>query len=1174
MSTFNIENYIFIHKDKDGYKRSPTNTYIIPSRDTFFNIPSINNTDSTLIDTLKRDSLKDRFYADMIKDMGVPYSGTTSLASNEIKEIINIAFGNDSPFQNNNTENTNTYKSRILQQRYNKVTTEKVDSITIYRNILKTSTLAISGFSNAPYQFYESGLGVDKICANKTVGCKSVDTAAAHLDTAGKNKSGATAYFNMKIDPITFVSYGFPNDTEIETKWINVNDCQIKINGLPDASDLFIDLYPDIDDLLKPYTLGNAQKNKVLYNLLQNKNYQQDKAKMKNILLVKEFGDVLQVMKYYGIVTYLEEQYKLFDTNIDDIGAKKIIRPNFNMQTTDSVVFDLCVSLELPCTYTGSREGVTSGGISISIYEYVQTPPATIIRNRLTSIYQGFNGQLKSLKFAINSGLVLLSSLSYIVPDGYIAPGKRRSGRGTPNVFKILESADIFYPNEKIMHIIPNTTPAQYRPMSPNESVQLKRTILDLLLGAVNLASKNLEDNYNIIIAEIPSDDEEQVNIKDFIDTKTSNLQQTLMIRLNTDNNVWEQGPVNNEYRFGFNFKDNPPFIKATNGWIISDPQLIELFANYSGYLPSGVETNKINNYLDYANYNQDGAQAFGGNGKRRINPRNKSDIRRGKQLKNLIEARNQRRSDLMQKRRGIDRSIELTLENSIENSIDSSIELTLENCIYLREALYLQEADQITETQEDAVKLLALNFSEIQSESIVKPWLYPELLLKHGGYLEKKYDINGDLMVMNAETAIDHYFTYTEYEYDINGDLMYDRNGDLMVKGSTLIGYQAETNDLIAEIQVNNKMEYILVTVNISEDKAKKIMDAMNIFALNHLHIADVSYIQEVKSLMDKYISKFNSLLNKGKAMTRLGFSSNQDESNNQNKSENTFYTGINKIQENTTLNDVLDGTLTQITISRNKLEFENQKVVYNNTEFDVVTVNPNNTFTIQDIDNNYLTVPTTEILILDEQKRWIEFENFLEVGINQIVMYENTEYNLVRVNPHDNTLTIQDINNNYLTVPISDFINNQILMYKNTVIDVETVNLNDNTLTIKDINDNYLTVPTNKILILYGQNLWIPISDFINNQIDVFGNYYDSLRIATYNYGKITDTVQIDSLNSLFSRWSTEFNKSITSGGKKNKRKITKKKRKQKKHTKKIKFRKKSSKKQRHTKRNRKQN
>ena len=40
-------------------------------------------------------------------------------------------------------------------------------------------------------------------------------------------------------------------------------------------------------------------------------------------------------------------------------------------------------------------------------------------------------------------------------------------------------------------------------------------------------------------------------------------------------------------------------------------------------------------------------------------------------------------------------------------------------------------------------------------------------------------------------------------------------------------------------------------------------------------------------------------------------------------------------------------------------------------------------------------------------------------------------------------------------------------------------------------------------------------------------------------------------------------------TRGGKKNKRKITKKKRKQKKHTKKIKFRKKSSKKQRHTKR-----
>jgi hypothetical protein len=130
------------------------------------------------------------------------------------------------------------------------------------------------------------------------------------------------------------------------------------------------------------------------------------------------------------------------------------------------------------------------------------------------------------------------------------------------------------------------------------------------------------------------------------------------------------------------------------------------------------------------------------------------------------------------------------------------------------------------------------------------------------------------------------------------------------------------------------------------------------------------------------------------------------------------------------------------------------------------------------------------------------------------------------------------------------------------------------NNTFTIKDINNNHRTVPITEILILDQQNNQIPISDFINNQIDAFGYYYDILGIGYDDYGKITDPVQIDSLNSLFSRWSTGFNRPITSGGKKNKRKITKKKRKQKKHTKKIKFRKKSSKKQRHTKRNRKQN
>jgi hypothetical protein len=75
-------------------------------------------------------------------------------------------------------------------------------------------------------------------------------------------------------------------------------------------------------------------------------------------------------------------------------------------------------------------------------------------------------------------------------------------------------------------------------------------------------------------------------------------------------------------------------------------------------------------------------------------------------------------------------------------------------------------------------------------------------------------------------------------------------------------------------------------------------------------------------------------------------------------------------------------------------------------------------------------------------------------------------------------------------------------------------------------------------------------------NNTISLLQNFYNYMNNA------FTPTSPSSQMNV------------VNSGGKKNKRKITKKKRKQKKHTKKIKFRKKSSKKQRHTKRNRKQN
>ena len=346
-----------------------------------------------LADAGLQTGLESRFYADMIKDM----NEKGALNSDQIKGIIQAAFDKQiaQPIK---------YKSQKLHNRYKLVIDENISKITQYQNILKTSVTAVSGYSNAIYQLYESGHGVKTICANKEE-CKSIDTAASHLDTAGKVANDGVVYFDMTISADNFASYGFPPDIEISTRWVDEDEddeddddvdnkkCYININRLPKPTNFNesytnadnIDLYPIRDQNLMLYTLGNAQKNQLLLNMYNKWNnfgnqpytynditipHEKIPSIMKYILLVKEFGDVLQIMEYYGIVTFLEERLSIDNIEIDNDNAKKKIRPKFNMQTTDSVVFDLCVSLELPCTYTGSREGVKKGGITVIMYEY------------------------------------------------------------------------------------------------------------------------------------------------------------------------------------------------------------------------------------------------------------------------------------------------------------------------------------------------------------------------------------------------------------------------------------------------------------------------------------------------------------------------------------------------------------------------------------------------------------------------------------------------------------------------------------------------------------------------------------------------------------------------------------------------------------------------------------
>ena len=505
-------------------------------------------------------TLQARFYADMIKDMGVPFPNNGGgLIPHEITQILDTAFG----FKLNGTPNS--YKSSALSTRYKNAM--NMGGISHFVNILKTSTLAIAGYSNALYHFYESGSSIDKVCSRITK-CKIVDTASAHLDTAGKSAGDEKSYLNITIDSNTFESFGFPSGCDIKTDWVD-DECTIQINKSKP-----INLVPTRGPELNHFTLGNAQKNKLLqelnnaYNL--GNSYKLDDNTtlnnidiptfMKNILLVKEYGDVLQILEYLAVIQYLES---LSNSNVE---INKKIRSMFNMQTTDSVVFELCVSLGLSCTYTGSRENVTSGGITVVMYESTPVDPIINAKNIINSMYEGFKSQLNALKFGVNSGLVVLSSLSYPIPDGWIAPGKRASNRYAYTISaEKIDIANIFYPNDKIkIHDANNPD----KNMNSTESIKFKMDALRILSTAIDVTLNNLYTTYNTIISAIDSS-----NAIDLLPYESS-LQTSATIRFTIGTDIVE-APYN-----------EPPLAKVKDkGWVIQNNTMIQKFAEYSGYV-------------------------------------------------------------------------------------------------------------------------------------------------------------------------------------------------------------------------------------------------------------------------------------------------------------------------------------------------------------------------------------------------------------------------------------------------------------------------------------------------------------------------------------------------------------------------------------------------------------
>tara|TARA_B100001059_G_C17832233_1_gene585448 strand:+ start:44 stop:2698 length:2655 start_codon:yes stop_codon:yes gene_type:complete len=484
---------------------------------------------------LYRETLSQRFYADLIKDMSVPYegiNGPTKLTDIEIKKILNSSFGYEVP------SNVFNWSKTQLHERFEAVVGEKSvnrANITKYKNILKTSTIAVGGFSSAPFQLYESGFGIDFICAISK--CFTVDTAAAHLDTAGKPKGKdiITSKIDIDITQKFFKELGFPGTLSVTTEW-DGDECNLTIDY--NSNKIEGKIYPTRDDVFNNYTLGNKEKNDVLAN---NPTNGDENAK---ILLVKELGDVLQVLEYYAIINYFEKDknYKAED-----------IRKKFNIQTTDSVVFDLCVNMGLPVTYTGSREGVTSGGVSIYMYEYGKLDMAEVYKNRFGKIYDGLIAQLNSVQFGITTGIAMLKQISYKVPQGWRKPTRTRKTIE-------IDTADGFYENKQ------TTGQDKSFKQTSEESTQNKIELLQSIL-------KEITDTKNKVTTE-----KERL--------KVSITSESDFDALVNELTRWSTFNLDHDGEQISSTKDLPLLTKVKGvGYVIQNDNLSKLFAKYSGYV-------------------------------------------------------------------------------------------------------------------------------------------------------------------------------------------------------------------------------------------------------------------------------------------------------------------------------------------------------------------------------------------------------------------------------------------------------------------------------------------------------------------------------------------------------------------------------------------------------------
>lgn len=340
---------------------------------------------------LNKNNYLQRFYCDIIKD---------SQENPPIGTILNVLNQCIPPPPPSPIPPTIAQYHSILEQLDRTVIQQCESQITEYKNILKTSTVGSNiQISDAEHLFWESGFSCRSICRNPRM--KTIKTPAATLDSLPKQSYDDLFNPYVKFTSFFSTELGFPTGFEWQTvPNANQNESDVTITfgaGMVESHSIN-NLNRNIRGFA-PFVLGNRDKNHSINNL--NIGVQADRDRIKKLLIMKEIGDVAQVWMYLAYA------------DINGIPRNQLL-----MVTTDSVVYLLCMLLDLSCIYTGARAGVQSGCCTLKHYLSGNVDYIARCKNMMEVYKQKVVQHNTSITFALKIMLADPSNFDYYIYNG------------------------------------------------------------------------------------------------------------------------------------------------------------------------------------------------------------------------------------------------------------------------------------------------------------------------------------------------------------------------------------------------------------------------------------------------------------------------------------------------------------------------------------------------------------------------------------------------------------------------------------------------------------------------------------------------------------------------------------------------------------------------------------